>query len=1217
MVIGPDITDNAPSFNAMNQDGDAVNGEPADDRYTATFGVLATIYSANMTVDPGWTRSGEWAFGHPTGGGAVSFGYPDPSNGYTGSNVMGVNLLGDYSIALGGPYYLKTAAINCSGHADVQLDFRRWLNTDYAAYVTATIDVSNNGSTWTNVFSNPGSIAIADYDWHHMTYDISAVADGHSTVYVRWGYQVVTDGAYAYSGWNIDDVYVTGTPTGPDTAGPKVTAHAPTGKLPPGQDAVQFVFDEPMDTASFSVADDIATFTGPGGVDLKPQISSFDWTDEKTLEVHFAGQSAAGTYSIAIGPAITDDAPTFNLMNQDGDAINGESPDDRYTAAFIIALGQIEGDKWHDLDADGQRDAGEPLLSGWTIYLDSDNDGVKDTGEPSTVTDADGHYRFVDLAAGSYVIREVGKAGWLQTAPRVAVLESFDDGNMTEYASFGGTTNASASATAAHDGAYGMAQTDGSGWVVRNDAPVQVSQGEKLSTWVRLGGSGRAYFGFGATPSGTLSAVLASNSSSFILQYNSSYYYFSDLVSAPQTYLFNHWYRTEIDWKTGGQIEAKLYDSDGVMLLNTISASYPSVTSGGIAFRAIGSGVTSWDAVARGSDAHVASIAAGDEVTGKDFGNIALPAPPADPSPGDGATGVSRLGLVLDWGDCANAASYDLYLDNMTTPLASNLSASQWTVSPVTTVGAHAWKVVAKNAGGVAVGPLWSFDVATMLPGVPSNPTPAVDAYQTTKPLTLDWDDSPFASSYDIYFGANTSPTANVTVSQYGPITPADGTRLWRVVARNADGSTAGPQWRYFMDSVAPTATFGGETPAVGGATFDFTVTYADATSGVDASSFGDGDVTVTGPNGFSQAALFVSASGNVATYRITAPGGTWDVCDSGGYAISQNSAEVQDVAGNACPTESIGTFVAAMPFAWMDGAVLTVQFMDASQKVQLAREATQLTATQGGVAFSFAADAVTSILVNGTSGDDELEFGGAITQPICYCGTSGNDAMNIKAGTYTFCEDCRLMTEHLNLIVGAEASVVLQSTQHLAGLNIAGNVTVEQNGGHVIWTDALAFSPTGRLDLKDNDLIIRNGVIGSWDGTAYTGVTGMLASGYNGGAWDGAGIVTSMSAATGGNTLATLAAASAAELFGITAGQTALWGAETVDGTCVLVKYTYAGDANLGGVINGDDYFRIDSAFPQALHGWTNGDFNYDGMIDGDDYFLIDSNFPQQPAVL
>jgi hypothetical protein len=104
------------------------------------------------------------------------------------------------------------------------------------------------------------------------------------------------------------------------------------------------------------------------------------------------------------------------------------------------------------------------------------------------------------------------------------------------------------------------------------------------------------------------------------------------------------------------------------------------------------------------------------------------------------------------------------------------------------------------------------------------------------------------------------------------------------------------------------------------------------------------------------------------------------------------------------------------------------------------------------------------------------------------------------------------------------------------------------------------------------------------------------------------------MSAATGGNSLTTLGVGEASDVLGPTGGS---WDGVSVDGTTVLVKYTYAGDVNLDGAITGDDYFAIDAAFPQNLHGWNNGDLNYDGLITGDDYFLIDSNFPAQGGPL
>ena len=59
----------------------------------------------------------------------------------------------------------------------------------------------------------------------------------------------------------------------------------------------------------------------------------------------------------------------------------------------------------------------------------------------------------------------------------------------------------------------------------------------------------------------------------------------------------------------------------------------------------------------------------------------------------------------------------------------------------------------------------------------------------------------------------------------------------------------------------------------------------------------------------------------------------------------------------------------------------------------------------------------------------------------------------------------------------------------------------------------------------------------------------------------------------------------------------TALGGSSTSDGD-ILVMYTYYGDANLSGNIDGSDYSLIDNGFINHLTGWYNGDFNYDGVV-------------------
>src|SRR5439155_9450702 len=72
------------------------------------------------------------------------------------------------------------------------------------------------------------------------------------------------------------------------------------------------------------------------------------------------------------------------------------------------------------------------------------------------------------------------------------------------------------------------------------------------------------------------------------------------------------------------------------------------------------------------------------------------------------------------------------------------------------------------------------------------------------------------------------------------------------------------------------------------------------------------------------------------------------------------------------------------------------------------------------------------------------------------------------------------------------------------------------------------------------------------------------------------------------------------------------VFGGQSVASGDQLVMYTWGGDANLDGTLNGDDYFQIDSHFNQdgTIFGYYNGDFNYDGSINGDDYFIIDSNW-------
>ena len=94
-----------------------------------------------------------------------------------------------------------------------------------------------------------------------------------------------------------------------------------------------------------------------------------------------------------------------------------------FASASFRTCPSKSGTKFHDLDGDGVKDAGEPGLAGWTIraYKDTNANGTLDAAEAATpaasdVTDASGNY-FMTFQSGRYIVCEVLQAGWAQSFP--------------------------------------------------------------------------------------------------------------------------------------------------------------------------------------------------------------------------------------------------------------------------------------------------------------------------------------------------------------------------------------------------------------------------------------------------------------------------------------------------------------------------------------------------------------------------------------------------------------------------------------------------------------------------------------------------------------------------------------------------------------------------------------------------------------------------------
>jgi hypothetical protein len=150
---------------------------------------------------------------------------------------------------------------------------------------------------------------------------------------------------------------------------------------------------------------------------------------------------------------------------------------------------------------------------------------------------------------------------------------------------------------------------------------------------------------------------------------------------------------------------------------------------------------------------------------------------------------------------------------------------------------------------------------------------------------------------------------------------------------------------------------------------------------------------------------------------------------------------------------------------------------------------------------------------------------------------------------------------------------------------------------------NSLVIGGNGVLNLT-NTRLITNDAQGTESGGTYSGVLGQVQSGRNA----GPGIITDEPLYAANQTA--VGVATAAESKGLVGAATTMWSGQTIDSNDTLVMYTWAGDANLDGKVNADDYASIDlySTIP-GEDTWNHGDFNYNGVINADDYALIDNN--------
>ena len=132
-----------------------------------------------------------------------------------------------------------------------------------------------------------------------------------------------------------------------------------------------------------------------------------------------------------------------------------------------------------------------------------------------------------------------------------------------------------------------------------------------------------------------------------------------------------------------------------------------------------------------------------------------------------------------------------------------------------------------------------------------------------------------------------------------------------QILSRESSGPGNGPQLLVTPNQTAPLSANISAPDIVSPApTQTVTVTYSGG-AGIDTSTIGTDDLSVTGPGGTAPVTgVTFSDNGNsiVAVYTVAAPDGTWSAADNGPYTISLATGAVQDQNGQNVPS-ALGSF--------------------------------------------------------------------------------------------------------------------------------------------------------------------------------------------------------------------------------------------------------------------------------------------------------------------
>ena len=164
------------------------------------------------------------------------------------------------------------------------------------------------------------------------------------------------------------------------------------------------------------------------------------------------------------------------------------------------------------------------------------------------------------------------------------------------------------------------------------------------------------------------------------------------------------------------------------------------------------------------------------------------------------------VATTLSWEGDGGATSYDVYFGTSDPPdfIRNQTGTTYDPPGDLNHDTLYYWRIDPRNGAGVTTGALWSFRTEPeplSSPEQVTNRSPRKSAQGVSVGVTLSWEDSGGARSYDVYLGTSDPPDfiRNQTGATYDP--PGDLSHdaiyYWRIDPRNGAGVTTGGVWSF------------------------------------------------------------------------------------------------------------------------------------------------------------------------------------------------------------------------------------------------------------------------------------------------------------------------------------------------------------------------------------------------------------------------------------